>query len=105
MAYGSVRPQLVRRIDHGKVYEPFYSDWECDPCALPGRRYRLTAIRDGAGEPLELAWWDVILPEDDARTRYLKWRENRAQARIADEARRLEALRRRVATYGGASDA
>ena len=102
MAYGSVGSQLIRLTDgwRGKVGKPFWSAWECDPCALPGRRYRLSAIKDAKGEWVELPYWAVILPEDDARTRYIKWAANKEVNRIRDEAERLRRMERDALLYG-----
>lgn len=63
----------VRLIGYGngnrlRVARPFETEWECDPCTLPARRYR---VWHSAGWR-EHAWHEVILPHDDARTRWLK---------------------------------
>ena len=97
----------ARIIDGGKVYKPHDVDeLYVDPCAKPQYRYTLRYFRYDArvenATPcrtwfqVNYAWWEVIEPWDDARTRYIKWTHNKNICRQADivqaEQRKLKAL-------------
>jgi hypothetical protein len=82
MAYSAINVE-VHKIEHGKVYKSFVArEVTCDPCALPGSRYRLV---NPYGIIETLAYWQlIVVPWDDARDRYIKWAMNREIARIND---------------------
>ena len=68
--YGQPLPVQKLTVDGAYLGSPFVTEWECDPCRLPGRRYRM--LEPYTGEWVELAWWELITEDDDERTRELK---------------------------------
>ncbi len=60
----------VRKVSDGIVFKPFrVASFHVDTCASSAARITL---RYGSGTE-KLRWFEVILPHDDARTRYIKW--------------------------------
>ncbi len=88
--------QWVRLInlggDRARVMKPFDTDWSCDPCSPPAKRY---TVRHPAGD-LCHAWYEVITNDDSARDRWAKWQQAqrvidaRRVLRLAEQAYRKE---------------
>jgi len=75
MAYTMTTTIRLVNVDGAPVVKkPFVAEVRVEPCAPSERRY---VVKHPAGE-VEHPWWQVILEEDNARVRFLKYREAKA---------------------------
>jgi hypothetical protein len=97
MAY-TIPNSPIRFISNRHVCKPHVpAAWECDPCALLNRRYR---VRQPGGQWIEYHWSDVIDPMDDARTRYFKLMEHRRRLAAIEAVTEARLHLRRLELYG-----